>query len=90
MPRPKPGYRRYDFKRRSAGCRDKRKSGLYLESATAERIYTATVSPTYHIRDNAYIRADLGYVRAAGGITDGNGRPRSDRIASAIEMGFTF
>ena len=69
---------------------DQDKSGIFLESIDARQIYAATVSPTYHLRDNLYVRADLGYVRADDGFADDDGKIKSDRICLAAEVGYLF
>ncbi len=69
---------------------DQGKSGIYIESEDAEQIYSLTLSPTYSIMRNAYIRADFGYVWADDGFTDGDGNLKSDRICLAAEIGYTF
>jgi hypothetical protein len=69
---------------------DQGKSAIYLDSLDAQQIYTVTLTPTYHIRDNAYIRADFGYVRADDGFADDDGNVKSDRICFAAEMGYLF
>jgi hypothetical protein len=69
---------------------DQDKSGIYLDSVDARQIYAATVSPTYHFRDNIYVRADLGYVNADDGFADDDGKVKSDRICLAAEVGYQF
>ncbi len=69
---------------------DQGQSGIFLENESTHRIYAITVSPTYRLRDNAYIRADVAYVRATDGFADDDGKPKSERIAFAIELGYTF
>ena len=69
---------------------DQDKSGIYLDSVDARQIYAATVSPTYHLRDNIYVRADLGYVKADDGFADDDGKIKSDRICLAAEVGYQF
>jgi Putative beta-barrel porin-2, OmpL-like. bbp2 len=69
---------------------DQGESQIYLDSVDAKQIYTATVSPTYHILDNAYVRADLGYVHAEDGFTDKDGNTKSGRVCIAAEIGYTF
>jgi len=69
---------------------DQGKSSMYIESVSAHKIYAVTLSPTYHILDNAYVRADLAYVRAENGFTDDNGNLQDDRVCLAAEIGYTF
>ncbi len=69
---------------------DQGKSGIYLENPDAQEIYAVTVSPTYHILDNAYVRADVAYVNADDGFADNNGNLKSDRVCLAVEVGYTF
>jgi hypothetical protein len=69
---------------------DQGKSGIYIENSSTDKIYAITVSPTYRLRDNVYIRADIAYVRAVDGFADKNGTSESDRIAFALEAGYTF
>ena len=66
------------------------RSGIYLDTAAAKEIYAATLSPTYHIIDNAYIRADIGYARADSGFTGSSGNPKEDRFVVAAEVGYLF
>lgn len=69
---------------------DQGESGIYLDSINAKKIYTATLSPTYHILNNAYVRADVGYVHAKDGFTDNDGNTKSDRVCFAVEIGYKF
>ena len=69
---------------------DQGKSGIYLDSVDAQQIYAVTLSPTYHILDNAYVRADLGYVKADDGFTDEDGKVKGDRVCLAAEIGYIF
>jgi Putative beta-barrel porin-2, OmpL-like. bbp2 len=69
---------------------DQGKSAIYLDSVGAQQIYAVTLTPTYRMRDNAYIRADLAYVRADDGFADKDGNVKSDRICLAAEMGYLF
>ena len=66
------------------------KSGIYIESRAAKQIYAATVTPTWHFNDNAYIRAESSYVKADGGFADEEGHTRDNRINLAVELGFLF
>jgi len=66
------------------------KSRIYIESTAAKQIYAATVSPTWHFNENAYIRAESAYVKADGGFADENGRTRDSRVNLAVELGFIF
>jgi hypothetical protein len=69
---------------------DQGKSGIYLDSVKATQIYAVTLSPTYHFCENAFIRADFGYVKADDGFADNDGDEKSDRICLAAEMGYVF
>jgi hypothetical protein len=69
---------------------DQGKSGIYLDSVNAKQIYSTTLSPTYNILDNAYVRADIGYVHAKDGFTDNDGNTKSYRVCLAVEIGYTF
>lgn len=69
---------------------DQGNSGLYLGGVSANRVYTATLSPTYRIRDNAYVRADAGYARAKNGFMDDDGHVKSDRVCLAVEIAYTL
>ena len=65
-------------------------SGIYIESPSAKRIYAATVSPTWHLNDISYVRAESAYVKADGGFADEEGHTRDNRIDFAVELGFMF
>jgi hypothetical protein len=65
-------------------------SRTYIESPTAKQIYAATVSPTWHLNESSYIRAESAYVKADGGFADEKGRTRDNRINFAVELGFLF
>lgn len=65
-------------------------SQIYVESPTAKQIYAATVSPTWHFNENAYIRAESAYVKADGAFSDENGQTRDNRIHMAIELALLF
>lgn len=69
---------------------DQGESEIYLDGAGAKHIYAGTLSPTYHIIDNAYVRMDVGYVHANDGFTGNHGNMRSDRGFLAVEIGYTF
>jgi predicted porin len=69
---------------------DQDKSGMYIDNIDTKQIYAATLSPTYHFRDNIYVRADLGYVKADNGFTDDDGNIKDDRICFAAEVGYLF
>jgi hypothetical protein len=66
------------------------KSQIYIESTAAKQIYAATVSPTWHFNENAYIRAESAYVKADGGFADEEGHTRDNRVTFALELGFIF
>ncbi|MBN1625301.1 MAG: outer membrane beta-barrel protein [Deltaproteobacteria bacterium] len=65
-------------------------SGIYIEDRSAKGIYAATLSPTYHFFENAYIRAESAYVKADSGFSDQDGHRRDSRIDLAVEIGFLF
>jgi Putative beta-barrel porin-2, OmpL-like. bbp2 len=69
---------------------DQDKSAIYLDSANAKQIYAATLSPTYHFRDNIYVRADLAYVKADEGFADDDGNVENERICLAAEIDYLF
>ena len=69
---------------------DQKNSQIYIESPDTEEIYSATVSPTWHYRENTYIRAEASYVKADGGFAGEDGNTKDDRINLALELGFTF
>jgi hypothetical protein len=69
---------------------DQGESEIYIESIDAKHIYTATISPTYHILDNAYLRAELSYVKADGAFADKSGNLRNERIYLSAEIGYLF
>ncbi|MBN1628110.1 MAG: outer membrane beta-barrel protein [Deltaproteobacteria bacterium] len=68
---------------------DQDKSGIYIESSGTKQIYAATVSPTWHYNDNAYVRAESAYTQADGAFLN-DGQAEDNRINLAIELGFLF
>jgi hypothetical protein len=66
------------------------KSQLYIESPDAKDIYTATVSPTWHFTDKAYIRAETAYTNAESTFQDDNGNSKDYRLHFAVELGYIF
>jgi hypothetical protein len=69
---------------------DQGESEIYIESINAKHVYTATISPTYHILDNAYLRAELSYVKADSAFADKSGNLEDERIYLAAEIGYLF
>ncbi len=69
---------------------DQNKSLIYIESPNTKYIYTVTVSPTWHFKENAYIREESAYVKADKAFADEDGHIRDNRINLAIELGFKF
>lgn len=69
---------------------DQGESEIYIESINAKHVYTATISPTYHILDNAYLRAELSYVKADSAFADKSGNLENQRIYLAAEIGYLF
>jgi len=69
---------------------DQGKSMIYTESADAETIFTASVTPTYNVMDNAFIRAEVAYVQADGAFADDNGKSEDNRFCFAAELGYMF
>jgi hypothetical protein len=69
---------------------DQGESEIYIESINAKHIYTATISPTYHILDNAYLRVELSYVKADSAFADKSGNLENERIYLAAEIGYLF
>jgi hypothetical protein len=69
---------------------DQGESEIYIESIDAKHIYTATISPTYHFLDNAYLRAELSYVKADSAFADKSGNLQNERIYLAAEIGYLF
>ena len=65
-------------------------SQINIENPNTKHIYAATVSPTWHFNENAYIRAESAYVKADGAFADEEGRIRDNRINLALELGFLF
>ena len=65
------------------------KSEIYIERLSAKQIYAATVTPTWHFNDNAYVRMESAYVKADGAFAD-DGHTKDNRINLAIELGFLF
>jgi len=69
---------------------DQGESGIYSESLYAKRIYTATISPTYHFSENAYIRVESAYIAADKAFADKSGNSKNNRICLAAEVGYVF
>jgi predicted porin len=69
---------------------DQGESEFYIENIDSKHIYTATISPTYHILDNAYLRAELSYIKADGAFADKSGNLENERIYLAAEIGYRF
>jgi len=65
-------------------------SQIYLESINAERIFTATVTPTYHCNENTFVRVETAYVQADTAFAGKNGNTESDTFSLAMEVGFFF
>jgi hypothetical protein len=66
------------------------KSEIYIENADVKKIYTATVSPTWHFTEKSYIRAEAAYVKGDHGFMDKDGITRDNRTSLAIELGYLF
>ncbi len=66
------------------------KSQLYIERADAKEIYTATISPTWHFNDSAYIRAEAAYINADSAFEDDSGNIKDHRLNYAVELGYRF
>ena len=69
---------------------DQGTSGVYLEAAEAKTITTVTLSPTYNLTEQAYLRAEAAYVHAREGFAKDDGTPKDDRLALAMEVGYRF
>ena len=63
---------------------------IYIENLNTKHIYSATISPTWHFNDNAYVRAESAYVKADGGFADDIGIIKDSRINFAVELGLFF
>jgi hypothetical protein len=66
------------------------RSQIYIENLNTKHIYSATISPTWHFNDNAYVRAESTYVKADGGFADDTGNIKDSRINFAVELGLFF
>lgn len=65
-------------------------SRIYTDSMKAKRIYTATLTPTYHFTDNSYFRVEGSYINADGAFADRRGNVKNSRAYLAAEVGFIF
>jgi hypothetical protein len=66
------------------------KSQLYTESPDTQDIYSATVSPTWHFNDSAYIRAEAAYINGDSAFEDDSGNIKDHRFNLAVELGYLF
>ncbi|ADY73687.1 hypothetical protein Dester_1049 [Desulfurobacterium thermolithotrophum DSM 11699] len=66
------------------------KSKIYVDSEDADNIYTITVTPTYHLTDDIYIRAEGGYVYAQNGFEDNHGQRKDSKYYVSFEVGYAF
>ncbi|WP_163327945.1 outer membrane beta-barrel protein [Desulfurobacterium thermolithotrophum] len=66
------------------------KSKIYIDSEDADNIYAITVTPTYHLTDDIYVRAEGGYVYAQNGFEDNNGQKRDSKCYVSFEVGYAF
>jgi len=65
------------------------KSEIYIESPATKQIYAATISPTWHFNENAYVRAESAYIQADEAFSN-DGQIKDNRINLAIELGYLF
>ncbi|NOY69665.1 MAG: outer membrane beta-barrel protein [Deltaproteobacteria bacterium] len=66
------------------------KSMIYSDSTQAKRIYSASITPTWHFTENCYCRALSAYVCADGAFADHRGNVKNSRVYLAAETGFIF
>lgn len=65
-----------------------KESGIY---SSVSKAYTLTVTPTYKVTKNSYIRAEVSYINSKNDIfTDKNGNPKDNKLSAAAEFGFLF
>ncbi len=69
---------------------NQKNSQMYIESPDTGRIFTVTISPTWHFNDNSYIKADTACVKADEAFADKDGSIKDNRINIAVELGLTF
>jgi hypothetical protein len=66
------------------------KSQLYTESPDTQDIYSATLSPTWHFNDSAYIRAEASYINADSAFEMIPETQGSQNQSTAVETGYLF
>ncbi len=69
---------------------DQGESRIYIDSMDAKRIYTATISPTYHFCEKTYARVESAYVNAVGAFVNKDGEPKNHQVCLAAEIGYIF
>ncbi len=65
-------------------------SMIYSDNSNTDRIYTATITPTYNFSDNTYVRVEASYVSADFAFADQDGYVKDKRSYLAAEMGYRF
>lgn len=66
------------------------KSMIYSDSTDAKRMYSATITPTWHFSENTYFRVSSAYINADGAFADHRGNKKNNRVYLAAETGFIF
>jgi len=69
---------------------DQGKSRIYTDNTDARHIYTATITPTYHFSENAYMRIEGAYIGADGTFAEKDGDVKDGRVYVSMELGFVF
>jgi hypothetical protein len=63
---------------------------MYLENPETNKIYAATITPTYRFTHESYIRFESSYAQASKGFTDKDGETKDNRLSLAAELGYLF
>jgi hypothetical protein len=69
---------------------DQGESCMYSENPDTKRIYSVTLSPTYHLNENAYIRVESAYISGDRAFADKQDNIKDNRISLAAEIGYLF
>ena len=66
------------------------KSMIYLAGENTDKIYAASLTPTYNFADNVLMRVEGSYVHAKDGFADRDGSPKDNKYLCSTELVFKF
>ena len=66
------------------------KSKIYIDNTDTDNIFAVTLTPTYHLTKNAYIRAEGSYIHAKDGFSNNSGNIKDNRYYLSSEVGLVF